>query len=385
MLLNILRGVFVLLMGAVGYSLVAADPNDLGRLQGKNWLALAMCLTLAVLVIAVDILAGRRKLAVFSGLVLGVMTGLALSYVLSFAVVLVVDNVLLPDSIGSPTNVTLAGFLNLLIGTVVCYFCVSFILQTKDDFRFIIPYVEFRRDARGARPVVVDTSALIDGRLEPVAAAGFLDTRLVVPEFVVRELQRVADSPDRGKRLRGRRGLEVLARLRQARGLDVRVFDTHAHEPRDADDHPVDRRLIDLARQWEAKALTVDHNLAKVAQLAGVAVLNLNDLADGLRGGVVLGEARHLTIERTGTGQGQGVGHLDDGTMVVVEGAADAVGEKVDVVVTNTTQTSAGRMVFARRDGSADAPADEEEPSEAPRPQGKRRRFKKLDESVLQS
>ena len=380
MLLNILRGVFVLLMGAVGYSLVVADPDNLGRLEGKNWLALAMCVTLGVLVIAVDILAGRRKLAVFSGVAFGVLAGLAISYALSFAVRLVVDNVLLTGSVGSDTNRTIAGFLNLLIGTIVCYFTVSFVLQTKDDFRFIIPYVEFRRDARGARPVVVDTSALIDGRLEPAAAAGWLDTRLVVPEFVVRELQRVADSPDRAKRLRGRRGLDVLARLRSAPGLDVRVFDTHAHEPRDAEDHPVDRRLIDLARQWEAKALTVDHNLAKVAQLAGVAVLNLNDLADALRGGVVLGEARHLTIERTGTGQGQGVGHLDDGTMVVVEGAADAVGEKVDVVVTNTTQTSAGRMVFARRDGSEPSAEDE-----APRPNGKRRRFKKLDESVLRS
>jgi uncharacterized protein YacL len=348
MVLNILRGIFVLLMAAVGYSLVTADPENLGDLEGVHWLALAMCVSLSLLVIAIDILGGRRKLAIFSGVAFGVLAGLAVSYALSFAVVLVVDNVFLPTTVGSEINATVTGFLNLLIGTIVCYFSVAFVLQTKDDFRFIIPYIEFRRDARGTKPVLVDTSALVDGRLEEVATAGFLDTRLVVPHFVVNELQTLADQADRHKGQRGRRGLDVLARLQRAAGLDVRIYDSHGHEPKDADDLPVDRRLVDLARTLEAKLLTVDFNLAKVAQLAGVNTLNINQLARALQSEVVPGDALEVLLAREGTGDDQGVGHLDDGTMIVVENAAASVGKRVSVTVTNLTQTNAGRMIFAK-------------------------------------
>lgn len=354
MALNVLRGLFVLLMAAVGYSFVVADPAQVGQLQGTNWLALAASLVAASGMIVLDVLAGRRKLAIFSAIAFGILIGLIITYALSLGVALIVNNFIFPGSADNPENEAVISFLTLLIGCVSCYFAISFVLQTKDDFRFIVPYVEFRRDTRGTKPIVVDTSALIDGRLRSVAASGFLDARLVVPQFVVVELQTLADTPEREKRQKGRRGLDVLADLRADRSLDVRIYDTHHdelnHDVEDLIDPslPVDQRLIDLARQLDAKALTVDVNLAKVAALSGVAVLNLNELSQSLRAAVGPGDLVNLHIDRRGTGEGQGVGRLEDGTMVVVEQAADRVGQRMEVLVTNATQTNAGRMVFAK-------------------------------------
>ena len=343
MILTIIRGLFVLLMAAAGYSIVTSDFSKIPVLGGQNWLAMSFCLTLAILIISIDILAGRRKLAVFSGIAFGVLVGITITYALSFGVLLLIDNVVLPGGQGSATNRAIANSLNLILGCVSCYFAISFILQTKDDFRFIIPYVEFRRDTRGAKPIVVDTSALIDGRLREVAKAGFLDSRLVVPQFVVGELQILADSADAEKRQKGRRGLDVLGELREDLAVDVRLFDDHQ-----ASDTPVDQHLVELARQLDAKLLTVDFNLTKVAALSEVSTLNLNDLAQCLHHHVRAGDEFDLRIERTGTGENQGVGRLEDGTMVVVENAADLVGTEARVAVKNTTQTTAGRMVFAR-------------------------------------
>ena len=372
MALNILRGLFVLLMAAVGYSFVVRDPSELGALEGQNWLGLALAVVLGVATIALDVLAGERKLVLFGGVVLGGLLGLALGYVLSYVIALLVDNVFLPDSLASRENATATNFLSLLVGVICCYFGVSFVLQTKDDFRFIIPYVEFRRDARGGRPTVVDTSALVDVRLGGVVDSGFLEGRLIVPRFVVDELQELADRGDGTKRGRGRRGLDALERLRRLPGRDVRIYDAPADPSGQAGPgDPVDRRLVELARSLDARLLTVDFNLVKVSRLSGVATLSLNELAAAVRADALPGERMPVRIDRRGTGEGQGVGHLGDGTMVVVEDAADRVGETVEATITNTTQTAAGRMIFGRvgdEDGAA-AVADDDEP---PRPRRKR-------------
>ena len=195
--------------------------------------------------------------------------------------------------------------------------------------------------ARRCRPVVVDTSAIIDGRVVDICRTGFLEATLIVPAFVLHELQRIADSPDPVRRHRGRRGLDVLAQLQKEPHVEVRIVDVDGRGE-------VDQRLIRLAREMEARVLTSDFNLNKVAALRGVPVLNVNELANALKPQVLPGEEMSVQLVRDGKEQGQGVGYLQDGTMVVVEGGQRHIGETVDVTVTSVLQTSAGRLIFAR-------------------------------------
>jgi uncharacterized protein YacL len=188
---------------------------------------------------------------------------------------------------------------------------------------------------------VVDTSVIIDGRLADLAETGFLEGTLVVPQFVLAELRHIADSPDPMKRARGRRGLDVLGRVQKS-PVEVRVVDDDF-----ANIHEVDSKLVALAIRMQAKVLTNDYNLNKVARLQGLEVLNINELAGALRPVVLPGEVLSVQIVREGKEPGQGVSYLDDGTMVVVENAARLIGRAIEVSVTSVLQTSAGRMIFA--------------------------------------
>ena len=199
------------------------------------------------------------------------------------------------------------------------------------------------RRGEGAATKLVDTSALIDGRLAEVAAAGFLEGRLCVPAFVLAELQRVADLGDPVRRGRGRRGFETLERLRAESRITVEVLEDDV--PGVAD---VDGKLVELARAHGGALLTTDHTLARVAEARGVAVLNVNTLALALKPAVVAGEVISVQVLKEGTEPGQGVAYLDDGTMVVIEGGRRDVGRPVDVMVTSVLQTAAGRMIFTR-------------------------------------
>jgi len=191
---------------------------------------------------------------------------------------------------------------------------------------------------------LLDTSVLIDGRIADICEAHFLDGPLLVPEFVLHELQLVADSGDPLKRQRGRRGLDILERIRKIPGLDVRILD-HSAPAGD-----VDRKLIEVAREMRAKVVTNDFNLNKVARVQGLAVLNVNQLANALKPVVMAGELMRVLILREGKEAYQGVAYLDDGTMVVVDGARRYINKSVDVVVTSVHQTAAGKMIFGRVD-----------------------------------
>lgn len=210
-------------------------------------------------------------------------------------------------------------------------------------------YLALRLAARrppvaAARPVtLLDTSAIIDGRIADVVEAGFVEGPLIVPAFVLRELQHVADGADPLRRNRGKRGFEVLERLRRTPGVTVEVDDTDIPELRDVDD-----KLVRRARALGARVLTNDYNLNRVAGLQGVRVLNVNELANALRPVVLPGEPLSVQVAREGKEPGQGVGFLDDGTMVVVEQGKRFIGQAADVVVTSVLQTAAGRMVFTR-------------------------------------
>lgn len=190
---------------------------------------------------------------------------------------------------------------------------------------------------------VVDTSVIIDGRIVEIVESGFLEGVLVVPRFVLRELQTVADSLDPLKRTRGRRGLEILGRLQELSAIEI--------SDRDYDDMPlgnVDAKLVRFAREIGARLLTNDYNLNRVAHLEGVAVLNVNELANAVKAVVLPGEEMRVTVIREGKELHQGVGYLDDGTMIVVEQGRRIMGESADVIVTSVLQTAAGRMIFAR-------------------------------------
>jgi uncharacterized protein YacL len=201
----------------------------------------------------------------------------------------------------------------------------------------------FRDSSRLHQYKVLDTSVVIDGRIADICETGFLEGTLVVPQFVLRELQQVADSSDSLKRNRGRRGLDILQKMQKMAGVSVQVVETDFPEVKE-----VDLKLIELARRMSAKIVTNDFNLNKVAQLRGVQVLNINELANSLKPVVLPGEVLKVFILKEGKEPGQGVAYLDDGTMVVVDQGKRAMGRTIDVVVTSVLQTTAGKMIFCR-------------------------------------
>ena len=290
---------------------------------------------LSIGVIAVDIFTPRKQIEVISAIYFGLLVGVLLTYVLYVAV-----SPLIPEG-------SVNGPIQLMVAAVLCYGCTSLLLQTKDDFRFVIPYVEFARDLKGIRPIVLDTSAIIDGRLAELAETNIIDSQLIMPGFVLAELQNIADSSDKMRRARGRRGLDILNRLKAQPKLEFQLYDRELPE---FVGQPVDLKLVILAKHLDGKLITGDFNLNKVARVHNVPVINLNEVAASLRPQFLPGETFDVRIVKTGEGQDQGVGYLDDGTMVVVEGGRHRVNATVSVVVTSTLQTQAGRMLFAKVD-----------------------------------
>ena len=243
------------------------------------------------------------------------------------------------------SNQNYATAVKIISWVLLTYLSVAVILQTKDSFRFVIPYVEFRRQTRGEKALIVDTSAIIDGRIADLIETGIIQDPLVVPSFVLSELQAIADSSVRTRRLRGRRGLDVLSRLRGSQRVEVKVYES------EESDEPVDHRIVKLAATLDGRILTADFNLNKTAQVQGIEVINLNDLANSLKPVVIPGETMPVTIIKPGEGADQGVGYLEDGTMVVVEDGKSRIGKNITIAVTSVLQTSAGRMIFGRPEG----------------------------------
>jgi uncharacterized protein YacL len=210
----------------------------------------------------------------------------------------------------------------------------------------------FRDSSRLQQYKILDTSVIIDGRIADICETGFLEGTLVVPQFVLRELQQVADSGDSLKRNRGRRGLDILQKIQKMGGVHVQIVETDFPDVRE-----VDLKLIELAMRMDGKIVTNDFNLNKVAQLRGVEVLNINELANSLKPVVLPGEVMRVFMLKEGKEQGQGVGYLDDGTMVVVDQGKRALGRTIEVSVTSVLQTTAGKMIFCR---SAEASSGED-------------------------
>jgi uncharacterized protein YacL len=202
------------------------------------------------------------------------------------------------------------------------------------------------KGADAERVILVDTSVIIDGRIADIALTGFLVGELLIPRFVLDELQHIADSPDGLRRQRGRRGMEILADLQESNTIPVRISDIDVEGTRE-----VDSKLVILARQLSCPILTNDYNLNRVAEIQGVPVLNINELANSVKAVLLPGETVEVKIIQEGKERGQGVGYLSDGTMVVVEDGKDYMNEDISSIVTKVLQTAAGRMIFARPNG----------------------------------
>ncbi|MFP4144997.1 MAG: PIN/TRAM domain-containing protein [Phycisphaeraceae bacterium] len=346
MVLNILRGAFVVLVTAVAALYLIPGDEAVANQQATSWpliiTGIVATMALAAGVVAVDALTRRKRLAAVSGVFLGLIAGLVAAYALSF----VVDLVGLLYFEESENVRKLLEGVKVIIGLVTSYIGITMVLQTKDDFRFVIPYVEFAKQIRGSRPIILDTSIIVDGRITDIVDTRVMQGTLVVPKFVLGELQAIADSSDKLRRARGRRGLDILQKLRESPVVHVHI------EEADAEGASVDQKLISLAQQMQGRVMTNDYNLNKIAELRGVEVINLNDLAKAMRPVVLPGEHMAVRLIKPGESPSQGVGYLEDGTMVVVEEGRPHIGEEVTLEVTSTLQTSAGRMIFGRYEAS---------------------------------
>jgi uncharacterized protein YacL len=332
MALLILRFVFLMVAAGLGLTLIKSGvvPED------STWMAWGVfggTMALALGIIALDMAVRRKRLDVITAVYFGLLVGLLMTFILGLA--------LTPLQLTDKQRQTV----QLVSGLILCYLCISLLLQTKDDFRFIIPYVEFVKELKGSRPWILDTSAVIDGRIADVLDTGILDAQLIMPKFVITELQTIADSGDRLRRSRGRRGLDILNRLRSNPKVQLSIFDRELPE---FAGQSVDLKLVALAKHLGGKLITNDYNLNKIARLHDVEVINLNDLANALKPVFVPGEQLVVRIIKPGEAPGQGVGYLEDGTMVVVESGREQLNKLVNVSVTSVLQTSAGRMVFGR-------------------------------------
>ncbi len=282
------------------------------------------------LVIAVDKLLKGFSLRGLSAATFGLFVGIVISYFIGNSVLFTFID----------TEVKLIA--QIVMYVVCSYLAMVIALRGKDEFNLVIPYVKFRREDKPERLVLLDTNVIIDGRILEVCATGFLDAILVVPRFVLNELQYIADAGDDIKRARGRRGMEVLNSLQQNPHVEVKIHENDVPEFKEVDD-----KLVHLAKMLRAEIVTNDYNLNRIAELQHVRVLNLHELSKALRPVVLPGEKLTVKLVKEGREREQALAYLDDGTMIVVNQARRFVGQDIDVVIASVLQTSAGRMAFA--------------------------------------
>ena len=287
-------------------------------------------LLIGVLVVLVDLLLKGFSLRGLSAITFGIGVGSLLSYLIGTS----------PLFIEGDEQIIYLSRLALFL--IVTYICTVIALRGKDEFNLVIPYVRFVPHEVDVPLVVLDTSALIDVRVARVCETGFLSGALIIPRFVLDELQRVADSTEPGRQARGRRGLEVLAALRRLRQLDLRIHESEAKASE------VDAKLVFLAQSMKAKLLTTDYNLAKMAEFHGVPWLNLSSLAQSMRRELLVGETIEIDLTKAGREESQAVGYLEDGSMVVVEQARALIGSRVTAEISSILPSAGGKLIFAR-------------------------------------
>jgi uncharacterized protein YacL len=338
MLLWIFRSIFIVVILAVLF--VNVSSKMIGADETSFWTVVWSGAGMSIFVLLLDFLTPKKKLGALAGVFFGLLVGMLVSGALAPAVDMITSTYrinALPEAVAA---------VKWMMGICICYLVISIVMRTKDDVRFVIPYVEFAKQTKGARPMVLDTSAIIDGRIADMYRSKLFDAPLVVPRFVLNELQLISDSADKLKRNRGRRGLDILKEMQANPVIDVQIDD--AVMPDSEDVKGVDQKLIIFTKNCNGRLATTDYNLSKVAQVREVDVLNINDLANSLKAIALPGENLEVRVVKTGEEADQGIGYLADGTMVVVEGARTKIGRDILISVTSSLQTSAGKMIFGK-------------------------------------
>ncbi len=333
--IQVIRTLFVVISASLGWEIARTLSKDL-----VNWYAWYNVIGLVGgLVIGLSAVAFEIKSStLFTGSIFGVVVGLSLGFIgasLFFQGLGLIPHFNLLDKDAK------AAF-KLATTIVFCYLAIVVVFQSKDHFKLIIPFVEAAGGNLRARVWILDSSVIIDGRIGQFLLGMKVQGLVVVPTFVLAELQTLADSSDKLKRGRGRRGLDLLAELQRHEQLNVEISETEQAE------RDVDAALLNLARQTNGRLISNDTGLQRVAHLQGVQCINLNELANALRTVVLPGEDLDIELIRVGEQPHQGLGFLEDGTMVVVEHSCKLIGERVTATVTNVLQTQSGRMIFGK-------------------------------------
>ena len=355
MLVRLIRVGFVSLMLIVMLLYVLGISEKAGDLEvgfaKRWWVPVLTALVLAGVFLAIDLFTPRKKISMISGVVFGLMAGLMAAWVFSTVIDLVVQSWDLNTTTSAGAIVSA---IKVLLGVSLSFLGITMVIQTQDEFRLVIPYVEFAKQMRGPLPLVLDTSALIDARIADIAASGLVQQTIVIPEFVIEELQLLADSRDRMKRNKGHRGLEIVSKLQRMNAVDVMIDGSPVQKK------AVDLALIELCTRMPGMLVTLDIALSRIATIQKIQTLNINDLANALKPVVIPGKMIHVELIKPGEQHGQAVGYLPDGTMVVAEDGYPYIGQSRDLVITSSMQTAAGRLLFARVD-MAEMDTDERE------------------------
>lgn len=323
MTLKIIRYFLILSTITVGYYFVPF----IYEAPVSRFLGVAGGLLIGFFIVVVELLLERNSVETVVAGALGLIVGLVTGNLFAYGVVRLIGNA--PD------------FLYAIIVLMFGYLGTVLAVVKRDEISFLAS-ISVAKTAE-AKPKVLDTSTIIDGRIADLLDTGFMEGVVIIPRFVLNEIQTIADSNNPLKRNRGRRGLEMLNKIQKAQGVTVDINEV------DYDDiAAVDEKLIRFSKEHHANLVTNDYNLNQVAELHGVEVLNVNDLSNALKPVVLPGELMAVQVVKTGKEKGQGVGYLEDGTMIVVEGGRDRIGEELNVLVTSVLQTTAGRMIFTR-------------------------------------
>jgi len=337
---NVARLTYLLVCMAVGTALSLSTKGT--GLEVSLWMGVTGGVAVAGFFILVETLIRGFSLRGFSTATFGLGVGLFCAWLLSRVQISSLFELAFRGSDLDSKPLALTFDLGLyasfgFIGVVLA------LRSSRDDFAFIIPYVRFRQDASSGQPLVLDTEAVMDGRVAAILRAGFLHGRLIIPRFVLDELHVLANSPSTAHRHRGERGLASLEQMQTAKDIQVSIHDANGMPP----ETPMNTRLVETTRLLGARLMTGDETLTKVAKLQNVPVLNIQELVDALKPVIAVGAGLRIALVRPGKEDHQAVGYLADGTMIVVNHAVQKMGSTIDVVVISTLQTSAGTMIFA--------------------------------------
>lgn len=337
---NVARLIYLLVCELAGIAIVLSTRNDSFLGPVPLWVGIVGGLVVGGFFILVETLIKGFSLRGFSTATFGLLVGLLCAWLLTRVGLSNILSIMVQPDAAEPLKLALDVTLFASLGFIGAVLALR---SSQDDFAFIIPYVRFRDHSAGGQPVVVDAETIMDGHIPRLCHSGFLNGGLIVPSFVLEEIQVLANSPNSANQQRGQRALACLDEMQADRDLNVTIHDSRNV----AEDETIQARLVQTAKLMGARLMTSDDNLGKVARLQNIKVLSIQELNDALRPRVAVGEKIRLALVRPGKDDHQAVGYLEDGTMIVVNNAAAHLGSTRDVIVISTLKTAAGQMVFA--------------------------------------